>query len=91
MISYKRFIEEKFKMKKNIKDILYELDHDKYYLNMNSNLYDKTAIHLKWFGERACIMIHEFKNIFEERFGNKYYLDPKDSDIENIEFFIIRN
>jgi len=90
MIPYKIFIQEKFKMKKIIKNILDELEHSDYYLNMNDNWEDEPAIHLQWFEEKAPIQIHEFRELFEDRFGDKYILEYNESDIHKIEYYIVK-
>ena len=58
MISFKLYCKEKFRMKSILKDILSELEHKDYYLNMNTLCNNKPAIHLQWFKEKAPIQIH---------------------------------
>ncbi len=90
MISYKQFIREKFFFKKKLKILLNELEHNSYYLNMNAFFKKTYAIHIKWYGDKSCIQIHEFREKFEDRYGDKYYLEYKESNIKNIEYYIIK-
>ena len=74
-------------MKKNIEKILFALEHKDYYLNMNSDYDGKLAINIKWFEEKAPIQIHEFRELFEDRLGDKYYLEHNNK----LEYWIIKH
>lgn len=87
MITYKQFIKEKFKMKKDIENILKELNHENYYLNMNAKRNNSDVIHITWFKEKAPIQIFEFRDKFEDRFRDKYILEQNK---DKTEYFLIK-
>jgi len=89
MISFKQYCKEKFQMKQNIKDILQELNHEDYYLDVNATLNQKGVIYLKWSSERAPIQIFEFRILFEERFSKTHILKT-DATVDDIYYYIIK-
>ncbi len=89
MIPYKNYIKEKFKVKKIIEKILVELQYEDYTLNINSDWNHKPAVHIQWLKDKTLKQIFEFRDIFEDRWGDIYCLETKKSDINNIEFYII--
>lgn len=90
MISFKQYCNEKFGLKKIIKDILFELDHEDYYLDTCTKYNNQDAIYIKWYNEKAPIRIFEFKDIFENRWNDKYILEYTKADIDDIHYYIVK-
>lgn len=89
MISYKQFIAEKFLLKKLIKKVLDELEHENYYIETNSKYRGKNAVRVQWYKESAPVQIFQFRDIFEERYSDKYILETKESNLKEPEYYIV--